>query len=123
MDIHIKDIMYGANGLSNVDSANALKELGASVPDSSFCRMAISAIANPDIRFIMYIVRNKHVVTVIPGPAASSGRTNILAPTVFPVIKQAVHTTGIRESSRNDDDCSSSDNSFMVAIETADTLL
>ena len=123
MDMHIKDIMYGANGLSNVDSANALKELGASVPDSSFCCMAISAIANPEIRFIMYMVRNKQVVIVIPGPAASSGRTSILAPTVFPVIKQAVQTTGTRKSSRNDDDCSSADNSFIVAIETADTLL
>lgn len=38
----------------------------------------------------------------MPGPAANSGNTNILAPTVFPVMRSAVERTGRRNCSKKE---------------------
>mmetsp|Transcript_268 Transcript_268/g.427 ORF Transcript_268/g.427 Transcript_268/m.427 type:complete len:289 (+) Transcript_268:858-1724(+) len=75
-------------------SANALKDDGTSVPSSSCCLMATSAIVNPDIKCMANAKMKIHVDAPIPNGAAVSGNTKQLAPTVLPVINNAADNTG-----------------------------
>mmetsp|Transcript_18208 Transcript_18208/g.52594 ORF Transcript_18208/g.52594 Transcript_18208/m.52594 type:complete len:404 (-) Transcript_18208:431-1642(-) len=82
-----------AFSLPRLNAANSLRDEGASTPDDSFCPMATSARSRPETRFTPYRARKRPEEGSIPGPAATDGRTIMLAPTVLPVMRSAAEMT------------------------------
>jgi hypothetical protein len=64
--------------------------------------MATCAIAKPEIKFMSQAPMSTPNDSRGPGPAMSSGSTNIPAPTVFPVIIREAETTGMRNVSKKE---------------------
>mmetsp|Transcript_2952 Transcript_2952/g.6365 ORF Transcript_2952/g.6365 Transcript_2952/m.6365 type:complete len:279 (-) Transcript_2952:249-1085(-) len=81
-------------------AANCLKDDGASTPVISFCSIATSARSRPEMRLTAYRPRNSPAEGIMPGPAATEGRTIMLAPTVLPVMRRAAEATSAYPATR-----------------------
>ena len=98
--MEMPDMTFAAVWEFKLASAKSLKELGTSFPEESCWLMATSAISKPEIKLIKKAPTKIDVLMPIPGPETSSGNTSIPAPTVFPVIKSDVDSTGSSEVSK-----------------------